>query len=123
MIDFKKSMLFNLKESTSPMAHEVTAFMIEGEEFLGSFQAIRDYVVFTSKRIIAVNVKGVTGKQRDYTSIPYSQIQTFSIQTSGVMDADSELFIWIAEIGKIRFEFSGKVNITAIAKSISECTL
>jgi hypothetical protein len=30
---------------------------------------VRDFVVFTNKRLIAVNVQGMTGKKRDFTSL------------------------------------------------------
>ena len=120
MIDFKNGAIFKLKESTSPTTFEVMGIMIEGEEIIGAYQGVRDYVVFTTKRVFAVNVKGITGKQRDYTSIPYSQVQSFSITTAGLMDSDCEMDLWIPELGQVHFEFSCKVNITAIGKSISE---
>jgi hypothetical protein len=45
---------------------------------------MRDYVAFTDKRLIAVNVQGLTGKKRDYSSLPYSKVQAFSIETAQV---------------------------------------
>lgn len=84
---------------------------------------MRDGVVFTTKRIIAINVQGLTGKKRDMTSLPYSRIQAFSVETAGVMDLDSELELWFSGIGKIKFEFSGKTDITEICKMISQYVL
>ena len=84
---------------------------------------MRDQLVFTNKRIIAANVQGITGKKVDYTSIPYSKIQTFSVETEGVMDLECELEIYISSIGKIRFEIRGGFDIVAFNKVISEYVL
>lgn len=124
MIDFQKSVLFKL----SPMPNEkmlepINSFLIENEEVLSVFKTIRDQLVFTNKRIIAANVQGMTGKKVDYTSIPYSKIQTFSIETAGVIDLDCELEIYISSIGKIKFEIKGGFDIVKFNKVISEFVL
>ncbi|MFC4003615.1 PH domain-containing protein [Prauserella oleivorans] len=43
------------------------------ERILSGFTGIRDFVVFTDKRLIAVNVQGMTGTTKDLTSLPYSE--------------------------------------------------
>ncbi len=101
----------------------IAPLFVSGEEFLGEYQAIRDFVIFTNKRAIAVNVQGVTGKKKDFTSLPYSKIQLFSIETSGVLDLDSELEIYLSGVGKVVFEFTGQSDITAIARAIGESVL
>ena len=68
----------------------INNFLIDGEIVLNTFKTVRDQLVFTNKRIIAANVQGMKGKKVDYTSIPYSKIQTFSVETAGVMDRDCE---------------------------------
>lgn len=84
---------------------------------------MRDFVVFTNKRIISVNVQGITGAKKDFTSIPYSKIQVFSVETAGTFDTDGELDIAISGIGMVRFEFSGSSDIIEIGKLIAEFTL
>ena len=59
-------------------------------------------------------VQGLTGKKKDYTSLPYSKIQAFSVETSGVFDMDSELELWFSSIGLVKFEFSGGSDIVKI---------
>ena len=93
------------------------------EIIVGCYKAIRDYVVFTNKRLVTINVQGITGKKKDFTSLPYKRIQAFSIETAGVLDLDSELELWFAGMGKITLEFSGKSNIKSIGKYISEMVL
>jgi PH (Pleckstrin Homology) domain-containing protein len=46
--------------------------LIPDEKMLAVFKAVRDFVVFTDKRLIAVNVQGMTGKKRDFSSLPYN---------------------------------------------------
>lgn len=124
MIDFQNGDIFKLR-NTGRFQNEklIAPLLVSGEEFLGEYQAIRDFVIFTNKRAIAVNVQGVTGKKKDFTSLPYSKIQLFSIETSGVLDLDSELEIYLSGVGKIVFEFTGQSDITAIARAIGESVL
>ena len=93
---------------------------VEGEAIVATFQGIRDGVVFTNKRIISINVQGLTGKKKDITSLPYSRIQAFSIETAGVLDLDSELELWFSGLGKVRFEFVARADVSLIARIISE---
>lgn len=120
MIDFNNDIFVKMTPVNPKIfGHEVLPLLIPGEEIVGTYQAMRDGVVFTTKRIIAINVQGLTGKKRDMTSLPYSKIQAFSVETAGVLDLDSELELWFSGVGKIKFEFAGKTNITEICKLIS----
>ena len=124
MIDFKNGAVFKLSKC-SMVEHEKTVkpILIDGEQVISEYSALRDFVIFTSKRLIAVNVQGITGKKKDFTSLPYSKIQAFSIETSGVFDFDCELEIYFSGLGKVRFEISGSNDITEIGKLISEMIL
>ena len=90
---------------------------------MGTYRGVRDGVVFTNKRIIAINVQGMTGKKKDITSLPYSKIQAFSVETAGVLDLDSELELWFSGLGKVKFEFVSNANISEICKLISGLVL
>ena len=96
---------------------------VSGEEMIASFKTIRDGVVFTTKRIFAINVQGITGKKVDYTSLPYSKIQAFSVETAGVIDLDSELELWFSGLGKVKFDFVSQADVSRICKMISERVL
>ena len=124
MIDFENGSIFKLSQ-TEPNKYEkeLRPLLINDEQIISSYYTIRDYVVFTNKRIIAVNVQGITGKKKDFTSVPYSKIQTFSIETAGHFDLDSELEIYISSVGKVKFEFKGECNITKIGQIISSYIL
>jgi len=124
MIDFQKSVVFKLSPvPVEKMMGPIRQFLVDGEEVLSVFETLRDQLVFTSKRIVATNVQGLTGKRVDYTSIPYSKIQTFSIETSGVLDRDCELEIYISSIGKLRFEIRGGFDIVQFNKVLSRYVL
>lgn len=125
MIDFDGSGFFARlrKVDNGAFGRMIDDFMIDGEEIVGSYQSIRDGVVFTNKRIIAINVQGVTGKKKDFTSIPYNKITTFSLETAGFFDADAELEIYMSAVGKVKFEFTGFTNVKDICKIISTYAL
>ena len=80
-------------------------------------------MIFTSKRIISVNVQGITGSKKDFTSLPYKNIVAYSIETSGTFDLDSELEIYFSAIGKVKFEFTGESSMLQISKVISNHVL
>ena len=101
----------------------VTPILVEGETLIGSYQSIRDGVVFTDKRLIAINIQGITGKKKDFTSLPYSKIQAFSVETSGMFDLDSELELWFSGLGRVKFEFIGAADVSYICKVISKQVL
>lgn len=124
MIDFNNAPIFKLsKVDIGSISDSVKDLLVEGETVIGAYKAIRDFVVFTDKRVISVNVQGITGKKKDFTSMPYSKISVFSVETAGTIDLDSELELYFSGVGKIKFEFSGKSDIVQIGKLISQYTL
>ena len=124
MIDFTNGSFIKLKQTDTQNAIRLLSpLLIGGEQVLSAYKGIRDYVVFTNMRVISVNVQGMTGKKKDYTSLPYSKISAFSVETSGVLDIDSELELWFSGLGKVHFEFSGRSNIVQIGQIIATYTL
>ncbi len=125
MIDFNSQGFFaRLKKvNDSEFGKIISDFLIDGETVIGAYKSVRDGVVFTNKRIIAINVQGITGKKQDYTSIPYSKISTFSLETAGVLDLDSELELYMSGVGKVKFQFTGNTDIKSICRAISQYTL
>ncbi|MBY8853308.1 PH domain-containing protein, partial [Saccharothrix sp. MB29] len=87
------------------------------------FKTVRDFVVFTNKRIIAVNVQGMTGRKKDFTTLPYSRIQVFSIETAGTFDMDAELDLWFSGLGKVRLEFKGHADVKLLGQVIATYVL
>lgn len=124
MIDFNNASFVKLRSvENDSYAEMLEPILIEDEGIVASYQGIRDGVVFTDKRIIAINVQGLTGKKKEFTSMPYRKIQVYSIESSGLMDIDSELQIWFSGVGCVRFEFLGSSNVKDICRYISEYVL
>ena len=124
MIDFSNASFAKLRPVNDDAFEKmVFPILISGEEIIRCFQSIRDGVVFTNKRIIAINVQGLTGKKKDFTSLPYSKIQAFSVETAGAIDLDSELDLWFSGIGHVRLEFTGASDVSYICKMISKRVL
>ena len=124
MIDFQNATYFKLKPvSDNDFAGMLMPMFVPGEQIIQSFRGIRDGVVFTNKRIFAINVQGITGKKKDFTSLPYSKIQAYSVETAGVLDLDSELELWFSGMGKVKFEFVARANVADICRMISEKVL
>ncbi len=124
MIDFINPEYIKLSVMDSNKAEEVIKpLLVPNEKIEIAFRTVRDKVIFTSKRIITVNIQGVSGRKVDYTTIPYSKIQAFSIETCGTFDLESELNIWISSVGKIHFEIAGGYDIQNINRLLSEYVL
>lgn len=124
MIDFQNGSIFKLKKvDTDKFNSEISNLLIDGENIIGCYQDIRDHVIFTNKRIISVNVQGITGRKKDFTSLPYAKISAFSVETAGTFDLDSELDLFYSGVGKVRFEFKGNSDIIEIGRIISQFAL
>src|SRR5215207_2009961 len=75
MIDFQNASYVKLSQvDLGHVADQINPLLIEGEQAFVAYKGMRDYVVFTSKRIIAVNVQGITGKKKDFTSLPMAKV-------------------------------------------------
>ena len=121
MIDFENAEFLKMKKvEKDAVGANVIGLLLPDEKILGVYKSVRDYVMFTDKRFIAVNVQGITGKKQDITSMPYKNITCFSVETAGTLDIDSELEIYISAVGKVRFEFTGRSDIVEIGKMISQ---
>lgn len=120
MIDFNNAVYMKLKPvSDKTFSPIITPMFVPGEEILSTYQTVRDGVVFTNKRIIVINIQGITGKKKDFTSLPYSKIQAYSVETAGTIDWDSELELWFSSLGKVKLEFVSQANVAEICKMIS----
>ena len=120
MIDFNNSAFVKMSViDPATVMGEIQPLLLKNEQVMSAYKAMRDYVVFTNMRVISVNVQGITGKKKDYTSLPYSKVTAYSIETAGTLDLDSELEMYFSGMGKVKFEFTGNSNILQIGQMIS----
>ena len=124
MIDFQNGDVFKLKQvPIDTYSMMVAPLLVNDEVLIGAYQTVRDGVVFTNKREITINIQGITGKKKDFSSLPYSKVQVFAVETAGVQDLDSELELYFSGLGKIKFLFTGKSDILKICQAIGEYIL
>ena len=124
MIDFENKEYLKLKETDNgEYANLVDGLLVNGERVIHTYKSVRDGLVFTNRRIIAINIQGITGKKKAITVLPYDRIQCFSVETAGVIDLDSELYLWFSGMGQIRFEFTCRTDVSEICRCIGQCIL
>lgn len=124
MIDFNNASFVKLREVPNDEGTAMIGdLLIDDEQVFNSFKGIRDMVIFTNRRIIAVNVQGFTGKKKDFSSLPYSKVQAFSLESAGVFDLDAELELWFSGLGKVKFEFDTKFDVRSFSKFLGKYIL
>ena len=124
MIDFSNAKYLKLHNvSNATYESSISPFLVPGEKIVATFQSLRDGLVFTTLRLITINVQGVTGKKKDFTSLPYNRIQAFSVETAGTFDLDSEMELWFSGMGRVKLEFTRSTDITALCALISNYAL
>lgn len=100
------------KIDVTKIQQEFIQVLAPGERVEHAYQLIRDYFVFTDKRLVLVNKQGITGSKVEYHSIPYRSITHFSVETGGHFDLDAELIIWISGMAApIQKQFNKKLSI------------
>jgi hypothetical protein len=99
--------------------------LIPSETLEAGFKIIRDTFIFTNKRLIIIDVQGLTGRKIEYFSVLYKSISRFSVETAGSFDLDAELKIWISgeQSPSISKRFNKKVDIYEVQKLLAEFTL
>ena len=96
----------------------------EDEEIDVGFVVLRDTFVFTNKRLLLVDIQGITGQKISYMSISYSKITKYSIETAGTFDLDAELKIWVgSDPSPISKKFNKSVNIYDLQQVLAKYVL
>lgn len=111
--------LHNKVEATKGV-EKFEEMLLETEKVELAYIAVRDRLIFTDKRMIIINVQGITGKKVDFHTIPYSKITSFSVETSGTFDLDAELKIWVSGLSGIEIKFLKGINIKEVGKFLTE---
>lgn len=120
------SLLGNAGTVTNEKLHnDYGKLLVSGESIELGFQLIRDTFIFTNKRLILVDVQGVTGKKTEYLSVAYKNISRFSIETAGTFDLEAELKIWISSEANpsISKKFNKSVDVYEVQKVLASHVL
>ena len=103
---------------------EFAQILAPNERVERAYVLIRDYFVFTDKRLVFVDKQGLTGSKVAYHSIPYRSITHFAIETAGAFDLDAELKIWISgQPAPFQRQFNKKLSIYVVQSVLASYVL
>lgn len=114
--------LGNASEVSSEKLNEKYArLLIDGETVELGFKLFRDVFMFTNKRLILIDVQGLTGSKVEYKCLPYKHISRFSLETAGTFDLDAELKIWISseDTPTVSKKFNKSINVYEVQKYLA----
>ena len=106
------------------LANEFGPILIDGEEIESAFVVWRDKWVFTNKRLILLDIQGLTGSKREYMTIPYRSVDRYSIETAGTFDDECEMKLWIKGMAEpLVKEFKRNTDIKGLQRALSSHVL
>lgn len=106
--------------SPAEVNEQMAGILTESEPVQVAFRILRDLIVFTDRRLILVDKQGITGRKVSYLTVPYRAITSFSVETAGSFDLDSELAIGVSGRAEpIRKTLKRGANILAIQQAIA----
>ncbi|MCQ8183966.1 PH domain-containing protein [Parvularcula maris] len=111
------------KVSNEKATERLGSFLIEGEEILLSFKTYRDFYALTNKRLLSLDVQGMTGSKKEVRSVSWGKVSGFSIEGAGTFDSDAELKLWVSGMPMIEVKLDRSTPIEDIQRVIAERTL
>jgi hypothetical protein len=103
---------------------EFSKILMEGEKIDRVYKYIRDFFVFTDKRIVIVEKLDPSGNKINYHSVAYNKILHFSIETSGPSDFDHVIKLWCAGLpDPIVWTFNRSIDIFELQCAIAKNAL
>ena len=114
--------LGNASEVSSEKLNEKYGrLLLDGEQVELGFKLFRDVFMFTNRRLILIDIQGLTGSKVEYKSMPYKNISRFSLETAGTFDLDAELKIWISSenLPTVSKKFNSSVNVYEVQKYLA----
>ena len=108
--------------SPEELTKKYEKLLIINEQVELGFKLFRDVFMFTNKRLIIVDVQGLTGSKVEYRSMPYKNISRFSLETAGTFDLDAELKIWISGENSptVSKKFNKSIDVYEVQKFLAE---
>ena len=114
-MEFRDKPMENLMRlQEKDICKNVNALLLEGEQIVGAYKTVRDQVVFTSHRIIMVDMQGVTGTRQQLFVLPYRKVLHF-----GDPLQVSQLTVCFADGHEAKFGFIGQKDLFQVANAIS----
>ena len=102
------------------LQEEFANILFDQESIESAFKIFRDKWVFTNKRLIMQDIQGMTGKKKEYHTVPYKSITHFLVETAGSFDADCEIKIWISGIPTpLEKELKKGIDVISLQKTLA----
>jgi len=79
--------------------HAEPAILFDDEVVDTALKCGRDMWVFTNKRVLAIDVQGLTGKRVEYTTVPLKYCIGCQVQSAGMLDWDAEGTVFVDACG------------------------
>jgi hypothetical protein len=107
--------------SSEKLTDKYKRLLIENEQIELGFKLFRDIFMFTSKRLILIDIQGLTGSKIEYKSLPYKNISRFSLETAGTFDLDAELKIWVSSENtpSVNKKFNKSIDVYEVQKFLA----
>ena len=112
----------NASEVSSDQLNEKYGrLLVENEAIELGFKLLRDTFMFTNKRLILIDVQGLTGSKVEYLSLPYKNISRISLETAGTFDLDAELKIWVSseDVPSVSKKFNKSIDVYDVQRYLA----
>ena len=90
--------------------HSDPPVLLKDERVELAFKQARDMFIYTTHRVMLIDVQGASGKKVEYKSIPWTWCRGFEIETAGHLDPDAEAYVFVDAIHLRRVKNSILVN-------------
>jgi len=93
-------------EQANERFHRDPPILLDNEIVNRSFRQGRDLFLFTTHRILEIDVQGIRGKKVEYKTIPMKWCRNFAIETAGHMDRDAEVYVYADVAREMKLDLS-----------------
>lgn len=107
---------------STPFPTALQSLLIPGEEVIACYATLRDTAIFTTKRLMVIDVQGMTGRKKEIYSIPYAAINLWSSENAGTFDLNSEITLWTRS-GTIKINLQKGVDVRQLDHIIAQYVL
>lgn len=107
--------------SNKDLQKKYDKLLMDNEEVELGFKLFRDVFMFTNKRLILIDIQGLTGSKVAYLTPTYKSISRYSLESTGTFDLDAELKIWISseDNPSVSKRFNKNVDVYAVQRYLS----
>jgi len=88
--------------------HEIP--LLQADEVVElAYKCGRDMFIITSKRVVSIDVQGMSGKKMEFTSLPFKYINGFSVESAGTLSRTVKALLFTSKlVGGVSSDFGKK---------------